>query len=204
LLTTGLSSLFVAPVESDLPSKASGKNSVLAPVHAGTRPARNRGARVVVWSDGGSGEPEPWSQHYAVSVHHRNLMRREHDRQARLTSRNSSTRAEPNVLVVPPPNLSGPPPVDDGPGPGLDHDIDIVDQAMDEFLSLDRPTRERFIGELNELLGDRWNHEGLRARLRIMSLRESQGLPRRRATESLGNWTAVPRPQARRARVVSF
>ena len=91
----------------------------------------------------------------------------------------------------------------------LDKSPDPIDQAMDEFLQLDVPQRGRWAGELQQLLGRRWSEEGLRARARIMHLRNARARGRgpsdlrSRAAESFGTWTAEPRPQARRARVAS-
>lgn len=192
--------LFVAKVESDLPSKASAKHDVLAPTNAGVRSVRNRTRRAFPL------HPDQMTLHETRWFHERERVMRENARAMRRSSRmaNNPLLGDSIQVIAAP---SPPPPFSED-YIAWRNQIEPVDQAMDEFLRLDAPQRARWADELQELLGSRWSSDGLRARARIMNLRNARANgyapeSRSRNTDSLGTWTAEPRPQARRARVVS-
>lgn len=202
LLTHELPRLFVAKVESDLPSKASAKHDVLAPVNGGIQPTSNRTRRIFAADDGLTLREARWQ-------FEQTRLRRENQRRR---TRLGSTLLGDSIQVVAAPSPPAQADLDTVYGP----QDDAVDTAMDEFLRLDSQTRGSYADSLQDLLGPRWTPDGLRARARIMNLRNARAqaysLPetthplaefRSRPAESLGNWTTEPRPQARRARIVS-
>lgn len=196
--------LFVAKVESDIPDKASGKHDVLAPNNGGIQPVRSRARRSYVGDDQLTLREARWQ-----IERNRRRSNLPAIRQMRSRTRTGSRPLGDSIQVVAAPS---PPTLSQADLDGLAahvSDHDAIDTAMDEFLRLDSRIRGAYAESLQDLLGSRWNQEGLRARARILSLRNIRAHPvtpnevQGRSTDSLGTWTAEPRPQARRARVVS-
>lgn len=195
--------LFVAKVESDIPDKASGKHDVLAPNNAGVQPVRSRARRSYLGDDQLTLREARWQ-----IERNRRRSNLPAMRQMRSRTRTGSRPLGDSIQVVAAPS---PPTLSQADLDGLAahiSDNDAIDTAMDEFLRLDSRIRGAYAESLQDLLGSRWNQEGLRARARILSLRNVRAHPftpnevQGRSSDSLGTWTAEPRPQARRARVV--
>ncbi|KAK0387280.1 hypothetical protein NLU13_5593 [Sarocladium strictum] len=194
--------LFIAKLESDLPNKASGKHDVLAPSNAGVQSNRNRNRRMYADDSGPTLREARWQ------FEQTRLRRDSHRRRARQAMAGDSIQ----VVAAPSPPTASDLEAVFGP------QDDAVDSAMDEFLRLNSQSRGRYADRLHDLLGHRWTSDGLRARARILNLRNARANShahllaettypltdaRSRPPEPLVGWSTEPRPQARRARVVS-